>query len=251
MEAIAIIPARMAATRFPNKPLANIAGKSMIAHCYLRAMRAKKIKAVYVATPDAIIATEIKRLGGNVLMTSYIHQRASDRTAEAMQQLIMQGEKIDVVVMLQGDEPLINPNDLDRLVMQHEQFPETPVFNLTQSINTQSDFQNPNVVKLITALNNTVLTFSRAPIPYLTAEKFISHQPQKQLGVISFTRTALEQFSSLTPTPLEITESIDLMRFLEHGFSIKVVQTNTIMQGVDTPEDAKKVTLLMAQEVTT
>lgn len=245
MEAIVIIPARMAATRFPGKPLTKIAGISMIAHCYLRAIRAKKIKTVYVATCDIEIADEINKLGGHVMMTGSHHERASDRTAEALQKI---KNKPDVIVMLQGDEPLIQPNDIDALVLQHEKYPDVSVFNLTQYISIDSDFQNINTVKLITNLHSDILALSREPIPCARLKGLQLFKPQKQLGVISFQKQTLIDFSQLPPTPLEKIESIDMMRLIEHGYPIRSVLTDSIMQGVDTPEDAKRVTLLMLKD---
>lgn len=246
MNAVIIIPARMAATRFPNKPLVNIAGVSMIAHCYLRASLSKKATAIYVATCDIEIADEIKQLGAQVIMTGSHHERASDRTAEALSKLTNQP---DVIVMLQGDEPLINPTDIDQLISQHERYPTVAVFNLTQPILHDTDFQNVNIVKLLTNLHLDILAFSREPIPCARLNGLNGFRPQKQLGVISFRKQALIDFSKLSQTPLEKIESIDMMRLLEHGYSIKSVLTDSVMQGVDTPEDAQKVELLMRQDV--
>lgn len=246
MDATVIIPARMAATRFPGKPLIKIAGVSMIAHCYLRAAMAKKIKSVYVATCDIEIADEIQKLGGRVIMTGHHHERATDRTAEALSHLNM--ANIDCVVMLQGDEPLINPDDLDNLVLHHEKYPDISVFNLTQLIHNDADFHNVNTVKLITSLNSDILAFSREPIPSPRLKGLQNFKPQKQLGVISFQKQALIDFSRLSQTPLEKIESIDMMRLIEHGHSIKAVLTDSFMQGVDTPEDAKKVEMLILKD---
>lgn len=241
MEAVVIIPARMAATRFPGKPLAKIADLSMIGHCFLRASMAKLAKHVYVATCDDEIAEEIKRLGGSVIMTSTHHERASDRTAEALFKLEADGKVIDVIVMLQGDEPLINPDCIDELIKHHEQYPDISVFNLTQLIHHEDDFHSVNTVKLVTNLQGDILAFSREPIPSSRLKGLLGFKPKKQLGVISFRRQALHDFYKLTPTPLEKIESIDMMRLLEYGRSIKEVLTDSFMQGVDTPEDAKKV----------
>ena len=241
MEAVVIIPARMAATRFPGKPLAKIADLSMIGHCFLRASMAKLAKQVYVATCDEEIAEEIHRLGGSVIMTSTHHERASDRTAEALCKLESNGKTVDVIVMLQGDEPLINPDCIDELIKHHEQYPDVSVFNLTQFIHHEDDFHNVNTVKLITNLQGDVLAFSREPIPSSRLKGLMGFKPKKQLGVISFRRQALLDFYQLAPTPLEKIESIDMMRLLEYGRSIKEVLTDSFMQGVDTPEDAKKV----------
>ncbi|HLB41795.1 MAG TPA: 3-deoxy-manno-octulosonate cytidylyltransferase [Gammaproteobacteria bacterium] len=246
MEAIVIIPARMAATRFPGKPLAKIAGLSMIGHCFLRAKMASLVKQVFVATCDDEIAEEVKRLKGQVIMTSSKHERASDRTAEALSQLKSSGNQdIDVVVMLQGDEPLINPNCIDKLIQHHEQYPHVSVFNLTQFIDNDDDFYNVNTVKLLTNLQSDVLVFSREAIPSPRLKGLLGFKPRKQLGVISFKSDALLDFYQLSPAPLEKIESIDMMRLLEYGRSIKEVLTDSFMQSVDTVEDAKKVEFYM------
>lgn len=249
MESIIIIPARMAATRFPGKPLAIIAGVPMISHCFLRATFSKKAKKVYVATCDTEIADEIHQLHGNVVMTSLNHERATDRTAEALEKIEkVENKKIDVVVMLQGDEPLIQPNDLDNLISHHEQFPTIPVFNLTQYVRDDDDFNNVNIVKLITNLQGDVLAFSRAPIPCPALKGLQNYKPMKQLGIISFQRDALLNFSSLPQTPLEKIESIDMMRLLENGLSIKSVLSRSPLQSVDTPADAKKAEVLLLKD---
>ncbi|EKD71463.1 MAG: hypothetical protein ACD_46C00181G0028 [uncultured bacterium] len=249
MEAVVIIPARMSATRFPGKPLAKIAGLPMIVHCYLRAKMAKLAKDVFVATCDKEISDEIARFGGEAIMTANSHERASDRTAEAISILETQKKKIyDIVVMLQGDEPLINPDCIDQLIQHHEQHQKTSVFNLTQFIG-EEDFYSVNTVKVLTNLQSEILAFSREPIPSSRVKGLLGFKPKKQLGVISFRREALIDFHQLSPTPLEKIESIDMMRFLEYGRSIKEVLTDSFMQGVDTPEDAKKVESHMITDV--
>lgn len=245
MDAVVIIPARMAASRFPGKPLAKIAGLSMIGHCFLRASMAKQISQVYVATCDNEIRDEINRLNGQVIMTSVSHERASDRTAEALYKLEIEDKKPDVVVMVQGDEPLVHPDSINQLVQGHIQYPNIEVFNLTQFIHSDVDFHNPNVVKLLTNLQGEILAFSREPIPSPRMKKISGFKPKKQLGIISFRRNSLIDFLKLPPTPLEKIESIDMMRFLEYGRSIKEIMTDSSMIGVDTPEDAKKVEELM------
>jgi len=249
MEAIVVIPARMAATRFPGKPLAKIVDITMIGHCFLRAKMAKLASDVYVATCDEEIAAEIIRLDGKVVMTAANHERASDRTAEALSVIELNTDKkIDIVVMLQGDEPLISPDCLDQLIQQHMQFPDVAVFNLTQDINDDNDFYSANTVKVLTSLQGDVLIFSREPIPSPRINGLCGFKPKKQLGVISFRRDALLDFYRLPPTPLEKIESIDMLRLLENGKSVKEVRTDLFMQGVDTVDDAKKVESVMLMD---
>src|SRR3990167_8168276 len=192
MEAVIIIPARMSATRFPGKPLVKIADLSMIIHCYLRAKMAKLAKNVFVATCDIEIANEIEKFGGETIMTSSSHERAADRTAEAICILESQKKKFfDIIVMLQGDEPLINPDCLDSLIEHHERNHEISVFNLTQYISNEEDFHSVNTVKLLTNLKSEILAFSREPIPSPRIKGLLGFKPRKQLGVISFSRNAL------------------------------------------------------------
>lgn len=249
MEAVIVIPARMAATRFPGKPLAKIADVSMIAHCYLRAKMAKHASDVYVATCDDEIADEITRLGGKVVMTSDQHERASDRTAEALAKIENdRGRQVDVVVMLQGDEPLIHPDCLDQLIQQHQTHPAVSVFNLTQHIHHEADFHSVNTVKVLTNLQGDILIFSREPVPSPRLKGLGGYLPKKQLGIISFRRDALIDFYRLPPTPLEKIESIDMLRLLENGKSIKEVVTEITMQGVDTPDDARRVAAMIIED---
>lgn len=248
MDVAIIIPARMAATRFRGKPLAKIAGMSMIGHCFLRASMSKLAKQVYVATCDEEIAEEIYRLNGQVIMTSSKHERASDRTAEAICKLEEKGIKVDFVTMLQGDEPLVHPECLDALIQKHKENSQISVVNLTQYIYSDDDFHNINTVKIITNLQSDILAFSREAIPSPRLKGLMGYRPKKQLGVISFRRDALHDFYRLEPTPLEKIESIDMMRLLENGRSIKELLTDFLMQGVDTLEDAQKVEKIMAND---
>ena len=162
MKAVVIIPARMAAKRFPGKPLAKIAGLSMIGHCFLRAKMARLVSQVFVATCDNEIAEEVKRLQGEVIMTSPKHERACDRVAEALCQLKSRSnEPIDIVVMLQGDEPQIDPDCIDQLIQHHEKYPDIAVFNLSRFIDDDEEFYSVDTVKLLSNLQSDILIFSR------------------------------------------------------------------------------------------
>lgn len=245
MNIVGIIPARMAATRFPNKPMAMIAGLPMIAHVYHRSRMSSGIDDVWVATCDQEIVDYINSIGGKAVMTSDSHQRASDRSAEAMEKIEkITGRKIDYVAMIQGDEPMIMPEMLDELVKPIRNGENPPVVNLISTIDTEADFQNPNTVKLVFDCNMYAMYLSREPIP--SGKKFTGSLPMwKQLGIILFSHDALLLFLNLEPTPLEIIESVDMNRFLEHDVEIKLVPTPIKTLGVDTPEDLLRVEKLL------
>ena len=245
MNIIGIIPARMAATRFPDKPMAKIAGLPMIAHVYHRSRLSSGIDDVWVATCDQEIFDYVNAMGGKAVMTSDSHERASDRSAEAMGKIeAITGERIDFVAMIQGDEPMIMPEMLNELVKPVRNGEAVSVVNLISTIDTEEDFQNPNTVKLVFDRNMYALYLSREPIP--SGKKFSGTLPMwKQLGIILFSREAMLQFQILEPTPLEVIESVDMNRFLEHGVRIKLVPTPVKTFGVDTPEDLLRVEELL------
>lgn len=229
MNAIGVIPARMAASRFPGKPLALICGRPMIEHVYRRSTQSASLGRVYIATPDSEIAAAAKAFGAPVIMTSPDHARATDRVAEAVRDL-----PCDVVVNIQGDEPLIDPGALDLLCGAMEADPTRTCANLVNTFERDEDFQNPNQVKVVCARSGDVMLMSRSPIPY---------GPQgpgprlRQLGVIAFRRGFLLAFAALPPTPLERAESIDMLRAVEHGFMVQAVVSPFESFGVDTVED--------------
>jgi 3-deoxy-manno-octulosonate cytidylyltransferase (CMP-KDO synthetase) len=242
MNIVGIIPARMAATRFPNKPMAIIAGLPMIAHVYNRSKMSEGLDDVWVATCDQIIVDYITSIGGNAVMTADTHQRASDRAAEAMlkiEKLI--GKRIDYVAMIQGDEPMLMPEMLDELVKPVRNGKKTEIVNLISTIETEEDFVNPNTVKIVFDREMYALYLSREPIP--SGKKHKGKLPMwRQLGIILFSRDAILKFHNLEPTPLEIIESV------EHGVRIKVVPTPVKTFGVDTPADLARVEELMEMD---
>jgi 3-deoxy-manno-octulosonate cytidylyltransferase (CMP-KDO synthetase) len=181
-------------------------------------------------------------------MTADTHQRASDRTAEATQKIEQaKGKKVDVVMMVQGDEPMLNPMMLDQTVMPLMNDLTLNIANLMAPIKTLEEFESPNVVKVVVGLNNNALFMSREPIPYRKKAK--GEIPMvKQLGLIAFRRDYLLRFYSLPPTPLEIIESVDMLRVIEHGDQLRMVMTEYVSMGVDTPEDLEQVETLMAHD---
>jgi 3-deoxy-manno-octulosonate cytidylyltransferase (CMP-KDO synthetase) len=245
MKVLGIIPARMAATRFPNKPMARILGIPMIGHCYLRSSRCDLLDEVYVATCDHAIKDYIESIGGKAVMTADTHERASERAAEALLSIEKEtDEHFTHVVMIQGDEPLVDP-DMIREAIEPMAEEELQVCNLMAKLHTDEERGNPNNVKVVTDLQGNALYFSREPIP--SKKIYIKEVSSfRQLGLIAFTREALLKFVALETTPLEIIESVDMNRFLEHGVPIRMVVTKFLADSVDTPEDLQRVGVTMA-----
>jgi 3-deoxy-manno-octulosonate cytidylyltransferase (CMP-KDO synthetase) len=248
MNITAVIPARMASSRFPNKPMVEILGMPMIGHVYHRSKMCTGLSDVWVATCDRAIINYIESIGGQAVMTADTHQRASDRAAEALLKIEAKtGNAIDYVAMIQGDEPMLNPRMIDDLVSPVLQDPSLQVTNLIEMIHSHEDFENANVVKVVLDRNGCALYFSREPIP--SRKKYSGDVPMwKQLGVILFSRKALVDYTQMTPTPLEIIESVDMNRFLEHGIKIKMISTLHKSFGVDVPADVDVVEPLLRND---
>jgi 3-deoxy-manno-octulosonate cytidylyltransferase (CMP-KDO synthetase) len=238
---LAVVPARMSSSRFPGKPLETINGIPMIAHCYFRALKAKEVTKVVLATPDAEIMQFGKDFGIETVLTSDKHERATERAEEALQIYKKQGEEYDYVLLLQGDEPQIDPEEIDNLALALKNSSNC-VVNIIHPIEGE-DMTNSSIVKSILDSHGNILFFSRAHIPNK------SNSGYRQLGMIGFTAKILEKYCELEPTTLEITESIDMMRFLENDIEISSLMTHKSIIGVDHPEDIKKVELLMANDL--
>jgi len=236
MKAIGIIPARMASTRFPGKPLETLLGMPMIGHCFHRTRLASGLAATYVATCDHDIVDYIEGIGGNAVMTSNTHNRATTRTAEALE-IIEQhiGGNVDVVVMVQGDEPLITPEAITE-TLHHFSDPTVNIVNIMSKLPTLDAFVDKNNVKVVVDQNNNALYFSREPIP--SPWNGWKHLPRyMQTGIIAFRRDTLLRFNAMSETQLEQIESVDMNRVLEMGERIRMVSINAFTIGVDTPEE--------------
>jgi len=242
---IGIIPARMASTRFPGKPLALIGGIPMIGHVYFRCKMSKCLDEVYVATCDRAVMDYMRSINGKAIMTADTHERASDRTAECLLKVEKEtGHKIDIVVMIQGDEPMIVPEMIDAAVAPLLSEPGLQVVNLMSELDNRADHDDPNEVKVVVDRQNNALYFSREPIP--SWKKGAKQLPMlKQVCVIPFRRDFLIKFNELEPTPLEIAESVDMLRVLEHGYKVKMVKVDHETYSVDTPADLKHVEQIM------
>ncbi len=245
---IGIIPARMASSRFPGKPLAEICGMPMIGHVYSRSKMCKKLEDVYIATCDKEIADYAKSIGCKAIMTSDRHERASDRTAEAMLKAEKEiKQKTDIVVMIQGDEPMLYPEMIDQALKAMSADKNIQVVNLMAKLKSKKEQCDPHEIKVVVDLNNFALYFSREPIP--TSRKGIADFPMyKQVCIIPFRRDFLLKFNRLEPTPLEKTESIDMLRVLENGYKVKMSLSDFDTYSVDTPVDLQKVGLLMKND---
>lgn len=249
MNIISIIPARMGSSRFPGKPMADLLGMPMIGHVYKRVKMSKLLTEVYVATCDQVIYDYIESIGGKAVMTSDCHERCSDRCAEAMLKIEKdEGERVDIMVMVQGDEPLTFPEMIDESVKPMLDDDKIIITNLVADIETVDDFNDPNEVKVVMDKQNNALYFSREPIP--SRKKGVLEVPmKKQVCVIPFTRDFLLKYNEMEPTPLEIIESVDMMRILENGMKVKMIDTAYDTKAVDTSEDLKRVIETMKEDI--
>lgn len=248
MNIISIIPARMGSSRFPGKPMADICGMPMIGHVYKRVKMSTLLNEVYVATCDKEIYDYVESIGGKAVMTSDCHERCSDRCAEAMLKIEEKtGAKCDIMVMVQGDEPLTFPQMIDEAVAPMIADKTILITNLVADINSLEEFENPNEVKVVMDKFSNAIYFSREPIP--SRKKGVLDVPmKKQVCVIPFTRDFLLQYNTMEPTPLEIIESVDMMRIIENGLKVKMVPTTYTTKAVDTKEDLEKVNAMMKKD---
>jgi 3-deoxy-manno-octulosonate cytidylyltransferase (CMP-KDO synthetase) len=238
---LGVIPARMASSRFPGKPLKKILGIPMLAHCYERALLSQACDKLVIATPDEEIMNWAKNHEIPVILTGHHHQRATERAQETLDILSEHGETYDFILLLQGDEPQIFPDDIQNL---SDAFcgSELEIVNLVYPIDGD-DLGNPNVVKAIMSNTSQISFFTRAHVPNR------SHKAMRQLGMIGFTIAALTQYSNLQPTPLEELESIDMMRLLENDYEINAVISSSPILGVDNPEDIAKAEFMMTKDL--
>ena len=244
MKTIAVIPARMGSSRFPGKPLATILGRTMIEHIYRRVSMSKSLEATYIATCDEEIKQAAQNFGAPVIMTANTHERASDRVAEAIAQI-----DADLIVMVQGDEPMTHPKMIDTAVAPFKDDLQLDCVNLVKSIDNEADFYSTNTIKVIMNQRGDALYMSRQPIPTLNKLGFEHTLAHKQVCIIPFRRATLIDYSRLPPTPLEQLESVDMLRLLEHGYRVKMVKTEFDTQAVDTEDDLIRVAKLMKSDL--
>ncbi len=247
LKVICIIPARLASSRFPNKPLAKIIDQPMILHVYNKVKDAPEIDKCIVATCDNEIKICIENSGGEAVMTSNLHERASDRCAEALLKIEEKyNTKYDIVLMVQGDEPLINHNMIQESISPFYSDSKIDVVNLYSQIQDYNEFNDRNCVKVVVGEDSNALFFSREPIPSLFREK---HQHIfKQVCVIPFRRNFLIKYNSMQSTRLEEIESIDMLRIIENGMKVFMVKTTHQSKCVDTIDDLKVVNRLLQKK---
>ena len=248
MHVIAIIPARMNSSRFPGKPMEKIHGIPMIGHCYYRTSSCKDIDDTYVATCDKEIFDYIISIGGKAIMTDIKHERASDRSAEAMLKIEKNtNKKIDILVMVQGDEPMVTAKMISESLIPFKEDSSVNVVNLMANINSIEEFEDPNEVKVVVNKFNNAMYFSREPIP--SRKKSPNKISMlKQVCVIPFRREYLLKFNNMEETDLERIESIDMLRVLEHGDKVKMVLSQIPSFSVDTKKDLENVTSKMTSD---
>jgi len=234
MKAVIVIPARWASSRFPGKPLAMIAGVSLIQRVYERAAKARRASAIFVATDDDRIADHVASFGGRFVRPEGEFQSGTDRIAAALELL---GDDYDQVINVQGDEPLIDVDSIDAVI---EVLQETGVdmATLASRIEHDDERQSRDIVKVVTALSGDALYFSRSPLA----------GAQRHVGMYGYQANVLKTLASLAPSPLELAESLEQLRALQNGFKIRVVQTTRPHLGVDRPEDVARVEHELAEK---
>lgn len=234
---VAIVPARYQSTRLPAKALADIGGKPMIEHVYRRAAQARRVDAVIVATDDDRIARAVTEFGGTAWMTAAHHPSGTDRLAEVAAALTCR-----IVVNVQGDEPLIDPDVIDAVVAPLVENPTTEMTTACRPLREASEFTNPNVVKVVRDLSGRALYFSRSPIPWPRSTPAAPPEfARVHLGLYAYRRDVLLRLAALPPSSIEEVEALEQLRALAHGIGIHVVETSHFSQGVDTPEDLERV----------
>lgn len=239
MQSVGIIPARYASSRFEGKPLVNLLGKPMVQHVYESASRARTLDEVIVATDDKRIYDAVKQFGGNVQMTGDC-ATGTERVAVVAERLTC-----DIVANIQGDEPLLEPVQIDMMLQPFIDRPDVQVCTLKQRVETDTDYQDVNVVKVVTNLQGDALYFSRASMPGSRGEVISSvlHKfpVYRHVGLYAYRREQLLAFTRWDSTPYELAEGLEQLRFLEHGVPIHVVETDIPLIGVDVPADLERV----------
>jgi 3-deoxy-manno-octulosonate cytidylyltransferase (CMP-KDO synthetase) len=242
MKIIGIIPARYASTRFPGKPLVDIGGKSMIQRVYVQAKKAASLTEVIVATDDDRIAAHVRGFGGKAVMTSENHQSGTDRCQEAIQSF---DPSADIVINIQGDEPFIRPEQID-LVASCFSDKETGIATLVKKITDQAELFNPNIPKVLLNVHGSAIIFSRQTLPHIRGKAeqdwLGAHTFYKHIGIYAYRTSVLSKLTMLAQSSLELAESLEQLRWIEAGYSIKTKITDFESVAIDTPEDLKKLT---------
>ena len=240
MRVLGIIPARYASTRFPGKPLIDIGGKSMIQRVYEQCSKSQKLDEVVVATDDQRIFDHIRSFDGHVLMTAHHHQSGTERCGEVIYKL----NDFDVVINIQGDEPLIQPKQIDEVI---ELFldEQVEIATVVKKIDKEEDLRNPNRIKVVLDDAENAIYFSRSPIPHVAntshSNWLESGTFYKHIGIYAWRLNTLKDLLKLQPSELEKLESLEQLRWIYHGYSIRTVESEIETPNIDVPEDVKKV----------
>ncbi len=245
-----IIPARYGSTRFPGKPLAMLDGKTIIRRVYEQASLV--LDNVYVASDDIRIAEEVKSFGGNIIMTSDTHRSGTDRCAEALRLIRESGsDSPDVIINIQGDEPFIKPEQISQLINLFSK-KDVEIATLVKLIDSDKELHDVNKPKVVVAENGCALYFSRSIVPYIRdAEpgKWLETQDfYKHIGIYGYRADTLLYICNLQPSPLEISESLEQLRWLENGYKIRTAITSYESIGIDTPEDLENAKVLLKKQ---
>lgn len=245
MRVICVIPARMGSSRFPGKPMADMLGLPMILHVMKRCELNASLDRTVVATCDQEIFDAVTEAGGEAIMTADTHERCTDRVAEAISKMALSLSGDDLVLMVQGDEALMTPEMAEQVIEAYRET-GTPVVNLMSRLTKVEDHDDPNAVKAVAGPDGLALYFSRAPIP--SRYRATDAPMYQQTGVIGLSAEYLQTFNNLPQTPLEIIESVDMMRVLEHGHPLRLVYTDRETVSVDTPDDLERALMFMRED---
>lgn len=243
MKFICIIPSRYASTRLPGKPLADICGKPMVQRVYEQAVKAAKLTSVVVATDNAKVYDTVVSFGGKAVMTREDHANGTDRLAEAVGHY----PDADVIINVQGDEPLISPDVIDDLCSEFEKNAELCMATVATPLQ-QDEYDDPAAVKVALNKMGEAMYFSRSLIPYPRHPFHDNIMPYKHIGIYAYRRDFLLKYAVMEPTPMEEVESLEQLRVLENGYKIKVILTDQQFIGVDTPEDLAHIREYFAKE---
>ena len=243
MKVVVGIPVRMGSSRFPGKPLCDILGKPMVEHVYRRCRLSDRVTSVFVATCDEEIKKAVEGFGGKVYMTPKEIPRPGLRVAEACKQMDLDDK--DIVVVAQGDEPLVNPGMIEKAVEPLLNEPDIFCVNLAADM-SEEEWSDPNEIKVVTDINMNAEFMSRSPIPSNTRNRIGPRL--KQVCIMPFTKKNLLDFQKMPPTPLEMAESIEMLRAIEHGLKVRIVKTGFISKSVDNENDRKAVEKIMQED---
>jgi len=244
MKILGVIPARYESSRFPGKPLTDIKGKSMIQRVYEQCLKCQLLDKVIVATDDERILDDVKGFGGVAMMTQTSHQSGTERCGEVVDKLEQQADEFDAIINIQGDEPFIDPQQINRVAIQLQK-QNVDIATLIKKISSSEELFNPNVVKVVADNNGFALYFSRSTIPFLRGhdqnEWHKKHSFFKHIGIYGYKTGVLKKIISLPNGKLELAESLEQLRWLENGFSISTEKTDLESIAIDSPEDLVKI----------